>query len=191
VSTESKAFDPRQVIDELIGFVRDKATNAGTRNTAPKPTEQQIENAILSSITTGAKNVTEIVKTISLASGGTWQPTSGQVQTGLAKLVEAELASSKTKSDRKIYSITKHGIEFLARATEGAETEAADKAGASTKTSSNLNWLTCDPEFLKAATKIGPALLDLAQTGTRDQQNRAAAILDQARHDLHVILAEK
>jgi hypothetical protein len=31
----------------------------------------------------------------------------------------------------------------------------------------------------------------MAQTGTRDQQARAAAILESARHELHVILAEK
>jgi DNA-binding PadR family transcriptional regulator len=191
VSTESKAFDPRQVIDELIGFVRDKATNAGARFVAPSPTEQQIEIAILSAIATEPKNVTEIVKAISLASGGTWKPTSGQVQTAVAKLVDAELAASKNKSDRKIYSITKTGIESLAAATKSAETEDANKADASTKTSSNPNWLSCDPTFIKAATKIGPALLDIAQTGTREQQSRAAAILDQARHDLHVILAEK
>ncbi|MEY4061334.1 MAG: hypothetical protein RIQ31_996 [Actinomycetota bacterium] len=187
MSTESKSFDPRQVIDELIGFVRDRASDARTRGFAPKPTNQQIERAVLSAIASNSKNVTEIVKAISLASGATWQPTSGQVQTTLASLVESELATSKNKGDRKVYSITKAGFESLA----AAETEPTVADTAAPKTSKNLSWMTCDPAFLKASSKLGPALLDIAQTGTRDQQARAAAILESARHELHVILAEK
>jgi DNA-binding PadR family transcriptional regulator len=189
VSTESKSFDPRQVIDELIGFVRDRASDARTRGFSPKPTNQQIERAVLSAISTEAKNVTEIVKAISLASGGTWQPTAGQVQSSLAKLIEAESASTKNKGDRKVYSITKTGLEALAAAANQNDDPKADQT--STKNSSSLSWMTCDPHFLKSASKLGPALLDIAQTGTREQQTRAAVVLEKARHDLHVILAEK
>lgn len=191
MSTESKNFDPRQVIDELIGFVRDRASDARTRGFIPKPTSEQIERAILSAIASDSKNVTEIVKAISLASGGTWQPTSGQVQTSLARLGESELVASKTKGDRKVYSITKAGAEALANAANASESEpsAADQSG--TRPSSNWNLMTCDPAFVKAASKLGPVLLDIAQTGTREQQSRAAAILEGARHELHVILAEK
>jgi DNA-binding PadR family transcriptional regulator len=189
VSTESKSFDPRQVIDELIGFVRDRASDARTRGFSPKPTNQQIESAVLSAISTEAKNVTEIVKAISLASGGTWQPTAGQVQTALSGLVETELAGSKTKGDRKVYSITKAGVESLAAAANADDAAFADETAK--KRPSNMAWTNCDPNFLKAASKLSPVLLDLAQTGTREQQTRAAAILENARHDLHVILAEK
>jgi DNA-binding PadR family transcriptional regulator len=187
VSSESKSFDPRQVIDELIGFVRDRASDARSRGVTPKPTSEQIERAILSAIASDSKNVTEIVKAISLASGATWQPTSGQVQTTLASLVASELATSKNKGDRKVYSITKAGVESLA----AAETEPSVSDSAATKPSSNLSWMTCDPAFLKAASKLGPVFLDIAQTGTREQQTRAAVILESARHELHVILAEK
>jgi DNA-binding PadR family transcriptional regulator len=178
-------------MDELIGFVRDRASDARGRGFSPNPTGKQIDNAILNTISTGAKNVTEIVKAISLASGGTWQPTSGQVQTALSGLIERELAASKNKGDRKVYSITKSGVEALAAATNVSAAEASVADSAATKPSSNLTWMTCDPAFLKAASKLGPVLLDIAQTGTRDQQTRAAAILENARHELHVILAEK
>ena len=189
MSTESKNFDPRQVIDELVGFIRDRASDARTRGFAPKPNQQQIQRAILSAIAAEAKNVTEIVKAIGLASGGTWLPTAGEVQTTLAAMVEAELATSKNKADRKIYSITKAGLEALEAATNSEDADVAQNSA--TKSTSNLSWMNCDPGFLKAASKLGPVLLDIAQTGTREQQARAAAILENARHELHVILAEK
>jgi hypothetical protein len=54
----------------------------------------------------------------------------------------------------------------------------------------NFNWMTCDAKFLTAASKLPPVMLDIAQTGSKEQQIKAAAILDKARHDLHVVLAE-
>jgi hypothetical protein len=54
-----------------------------------------------------------------------------------------------------------------------------------------MNLLNCDATFLKSATKLGPVLLDVAQTGTREQQQVAAAALDELRHKLHGILAGK
>jgi hypothetical protein len=38
---------------------------------------------------------------------------------------------------------------------------------------------------------LGPVLIDIAQTASSDQKKRAAEILEEARHRLHVILAEK
>ena len=191
MSTESRAFEPRQIVEELIGFVRDKASEAKSRNFAPKPTGQQVERAILSAISAEAKNVTEIVKTIGIASGGTWQPTAGEVQTTLASLVESGMVASKTKGDRKTYSITKDGAQLLA---DSAENSTAENTAAKPKNGtnmSNLSWLDCNPEFLKATSKLAPAMLDIAQTANRDQQSKAAAVLEKARHELHLILAEK
>ena len=188
MSTESK---PRQIIEELVGFVRDRASDAKSRTFASKPTSLHVERAILSAISSEAKNVTEIVKAIGLASGGTWQPTAGQVQNTLASLIEAGLATSKTKGDRKTYSITKDGQESLAASADEVATDGADAKASYRESMRNLSWLTCDPEFLKAAYKLAPAMLDITQTGTREQQSKAAAVLDKARHELHVILAEK
>ena len=188
MSTESK---PRQIIEELVGFVRDRAAETRSRTFSPKPSSQQVERAILSAISSEARNVTEIVKAIGLASGGTWQPTSGQVQTTLTSLIEAGLVTSKTKGDRKTYIITKDGTQSLAASADEAATDSADAKSSSSKNMRNLSWLTCDPEFLKAASKLAPAMLDVAQTGTREQQSKAAAVLENARHELHVILAEK
>ena len=51
--------------------------------------------------------------------------------------------------------------------------------------------MNCDVSFLKSASKLGPVMLDVAQAGTREQQQAAASVLDEMRTKLHVILAEK
>jgi DNA-binding PadR family transcriptional regulator len=105
----------------------------------------------------------------------------------LAALTEAKKVSAKTDGDRKVYSITKAGKAALkdAAANPVTETTSARASGP------NINLLNCDATFLKSATKLGPVMLDVAQTGTREQQQAAAAVLDEMRHKLHGILAGK
>ena len=94
----------------------------------------------------------------------------------------------KTTADRKTYSITESGKAALDLAKENLDTSAHRVAS---KLNMNFNWMSCDPKFLSSASKLPPVMLDIAQTGTREQQARAAEILDKARHDLHKVLAEK
>ena len=185
MSTTSKNFDPSQMIDELIGFVRNRANDMRGRANKANPNQKQAEAAVLNAIATESKNAAEITRGISLSSGGAWVPTSGEVQATLKLLTESGLATSKTKGDRKIYSITPAGLEALDAADFTEATRDSGEQGYTSK-----GWMTCDRNYLYSATKLGPVLLDLAQTGTRDQQTRAAEILEQARHQLHVILSE-
>jgi DNA-binding PadR family transcriptional regulator len=185
----SKSFDLRELAGELIGLVRDRAKDIASA--AVKPDAAKMQNAVLSTITDEPKNAAEITRAISLASAGAWTPTSGEIQQALATLVERKEASSKLDGDRKVYSITKAGLAALANDTKTADPEGVAAESGSAKFANSLNWPACDPKFLSSASKLGPALLDIAQTGTRDQQARAASILENARHELHVILAEK
>ena len=66
-----------------------------------------------------------------------------------------------------------------------------DKVTVKTKADRKTYWMSCDPKFLSSASKLPPVMLDIAQTGTKEQQARAAEILDKVRHDLHKVLAEK
>mgnify|MGYP006172790331 CR=1 FL=1 len=64
-------------------------------------------------------------------------------------------------------------------------------AGTNRSMGSTKNLMNCDATFLKSASKLGPVMLDVAQTATREQQQAAAAVLDEMRHKLHGILAGK
>jgi DNA-binding PadR family transcriptional regulator len=187
MSNTSKNFDLREVFGDLLSQVKERAMDFGQPRSAAQPTPEMIETAVLASIAETPKNAAELVAALGLSSAGTWAPTVGKIHPVLAALTEAKKVSAKTDGDRKVFSITKAGKAALKDAAETPieETKAARPNGP------NMNLLNCDATFLKSATKLGPVMLDVAQTGTRDQQQAAAAVLDEMRHKLHVILAGK
>jgi DNA-binding PadR family transcriptional regulator len=189
VSTASSNFDPRQAIEGLFGYVKDMATNTIKTGVKSQPDSARVEAAVLAALESGSKTAAQIAKAIGLSGGGTWTPTDGQVNKALATLLDTESVSAKTKGDRKTYSLTKKGEAALDDARE--KMNEAPSESSTSKMNMNFNWMTCDPNFLTAASKLPPVMLDIAQTGSKEQQAKAAAILDKARHDLHVALAEK
>ena len=178
-------FDLKELVGDLLNLVKDRAKDAAAQVT--KPDAERIKSAVLSTIADEAKNAAEITRTLSLASAGAWNPTNAEVQQSLNALVDGKLASSKVDGDRKVYSITKAGKAALKNAPQATEAP-----GHTTDAKSKFKaTLSANPEFLKAASKLGPVMLDLAKTGTPGQQKTAAAVLDETRHKLHQILAEK
>jgi DNA-binding PadR family transcriptional regulator len=183
----SKNFDLREVFGDLLNQVKERAMDFGQTRSAAQPTSEMIEVAVLASISEAPKNAAEIVAAIGLSSAGIWVPTVGKIHPVLAALTEAKKVSAKTDGDRKVYAITKAGKATLKEAAANPVTETT-----SARTSGpNMNLLSCDASFLKSATKLGPVMLDVAQTGTREQQQAAAAVLDEMRDKLHGILAGK
>ena len=186
VSTSPKNFDLRELVGDLVTLVKDRAKDVGQSRGTAQPSAEQIELAILATITETPKNATEIVAALALAGAGVWAPSTGKIHPVLAKLAEDKKVTAKTDGDRKVYSITKAGKSALKDVAENPATDNATGATGSTK-----NLMNCDATFLKSASKLGPVMLDVAQTGTREQQQAAAAVLDEMRHKLHGILAGK
>jgi DNA-binding PadR family transcriptional regulator len=186
-----KNFDLRELVGGFLTVVKDRVGQTPSSSSSKRPAEAQLKTAILAAISLEAKNSQEIVTAIALSSGGALTPTQGQVQTSLALLSEEKLVSSKTVADRKVFSITKSGKETLKEAGENPISEDHDSdAGQSRFNWPTMNVLSCDATLLKAASKLAPVMLDLAQTASNEQQKLAAKVLDDARHKLHVILAE-
>jgi DNA-binding PadR family transcriptional regulator len=191
MSASSKTFDLRELLGDLFSIVKERAAQASSSSSSKTPAEAQLKTAILASISVEARNTQEIMTAIALSSGGALRPTSGQVQTNLNLLSEDKLVSSKTDGDRKVYAITKIGKDALKSAaiTTPTDDRQSDE-GESRYEWSTMNLLGCDATLLKAASKLAPVLIDLAQTASREQQKHAAKVLDEARHKLHRILAE-
>ena len=190
MSTSPKNFDLRELVGDLVTLVKDRAKDVGQSRGTAQPSAEQIELAILATITETSKNATEIVAALALAGAGFWAPSTGKIHPVLAKLTEDKKVTAKTDGDRKVYSITKAGKSALKDAAENPATESATN-GATGATGSTKHLMNCDASFLKSASKLGPVMLDVAQTGTREQQQAAAAVLDEMRHKLHGILAGK
>ena len=186
-------FDLSETLAELKDFVRARA-GAVAGQTQHKPTPEQIQTAVLSALVGSPKNAAQVVATMSLASAGGTSLSSAQVHPVLARLVEAKLVTAKNKNDRKVFSITELGREFLddasAKVSENQAAEDSANAGSKTGWGSTKDWLQFDPNFMKAAAKLAAAVSDVAKTGTRAQQEKATKVLEEARRQLHVILAE-
>ncbi len=191
MSESSKNSELRELLGDLVSVVRERAgkafSSSSSSSSSKMPAEAQLKTAILASISIEAKNAQEMISAIVVSSGGALRPTSGQVQTTLSSLSEEKLVSSKTDGDRKVYTITKAGKAALKEAAAKPVNESASAR----PSMPNMNLLNCDATFLKSATKLGPVMLDVAQTGTPEQQQAAAAALDDMRHKLHGILAGK
>ena len=177
----------RELVGDLVTLVKDRASDVGQVRGSAQPNSEQIELAILATLVDGPKNASDIVSALSLASAGAWAPTTGKIHPALAKLTEDKKVSAKTEGDRKVYTITKAGKSAL----KDGVAQPAPEVGATRTAGSTRNLMSCDASFLKSASKLGPVMLDVAQTGTREQQQAAAAVLDEMRNKLHFILAEK
>jgi DNA-binding PadR family transcriptional regulator len=187
MSNTTKNFDLREVFGDLMNQVKERALDFGQPRSAAQPTSSQIEIAVLATLSENPKNATDVVAALALTSAGIWAPTVGKIHPVLTTLTEAKKVSAKTEGDRKVYSITKAGKAAIKEAAANPVTETASAR----QGSQTMNLLNCDATFLKSASKLGPVMLDVAQTGTREQQQAAAAVLDEMRNKLHVILAEK
>ena len=188
-------FDLSEVLNEMKDFVRAR-TGAAMQHVQPKPSAEQLEHAVLSALAAGPKNAAQVVAAISLASAGISSLTAAQVHPVLAKLTDAGFLKAKAKDDRKVFSITELGLEALATAGEKLADEAAEaedsasSSGSKPSWGSAKDWIQFDPNFMRSAAKLAPAVSDVAKTGTRTQQEQASKVLEEARRQLHLILAE-
>jgi DNA-binding PadR family transcriptional regulator len=192
LNSSSNGFDLRQVVGELKEFVTSR--NWDSKASAVEPSSTQIEMAILAALASGPKNAHQTIDALLVASAGTLSVGAAQIHPALNTLSEAGSVSGETVDDRKVFSITNLGLEALAAAAKADENEtensAPGNAHSGQKTFTSPSWLKFDPEFLKAASQLAPVISDLAKTGTRAQQEQATKILQDARHQLHKILAE-
>ncbi len=176
---------------DLASAVRERVEDFTSRANIAPTSKEAIETAVLASLEGDSKNAHQVLESLFVASAGKLNATSGSVQSALNALVERELAKSKAKGDRKVYSLTDAGKDALKQAKVDAANADQSSAKTSAKSSARtMSFVSLDPKFVSSATKLGPVLIDIAQTGTREQQAKAIEILEKARKQLHVILAD-
>lgn len=179
----------RDSVSSLLNTIRNSVGTLTQSATAAAPDVRHQEIAVLQALAAAPLNLSQIETAVAAASAGAWTPSTGTLSTLLDQLVAAEEVTAKVTKDRKVFTITASGKQALA--DHLANPTAAD-SDTGTWTLPNLGNLPgCDPRFIKEAAKLTPVLWDLAQTGTRDQQAKATELLEQARHQLHQILAAK
>ncbi|MEY4423486.1 MAG: hypothetical protein RLZZ258_589 [Actinomycetota bacterium] len=183
MSTSGKNFDLNAIASDVVAAVRSGFSDLRNPSTNREPDSDAIKVAVLSVIEHEALNAIQISAAIRLANAGLWVPSSGVIHSTLNELIASKLATAQVDGDRKTYAITKAGKKALATALEAPVSEAE---APNSKSDSN-----CNASFIYSASKLGPVLIDIAQTATSEQKKKAAEVLEEVRHRLHVILAEK
>ncbi|MER3390707.1 MAG: PadR family transcriptional regulator [Microcella sp.] len=145
-----------------------------------------IRSAILVALLDGAKNGHQVMQAIGARMPGSRTPSAGAVYPMLQQLTDEGLVSSEQHDDRRVYSLTEAGHAVASEAAESMHETGRDD-----------DWQSRIPRFRehsralpKAGVKLAQAASQVAQSGTVQQQERAATLLDETRRALYAILAE-
>jgi DNA-binding PadR family transcriptional regulator len=140
-----------------------------------------IRAAILVELATAPMHGYQIIQAIETRSHGTWKPSPGSIYPTLQLLADEGLVTAEQVGERKVYSLTEAGQAAAAESTTGEQPWQARKAEHFERRSA----------LPKAGAKLAQAAAQVASSGTLEQNERAVAIIDDARRKLYAILAEE
>lgn len=180
-----------------------------------------LRTAILSALGGDPKNGHQVMQAIAAASGGAWMPTAGQVYPMLQQLTDEGLLSAHIDGERTVYALTDAGRAAATAHETASAHDAEGRTGSRDSWPSAgwplPGWTKPDwsmPDWAdrmsghindrmaehrtehttavpRAGAKLAQAAAQVASTGTKQQQVRAAALLDETRRALYAILAEE
>ena len=184
--------DIRSAVESIRDAVMSSDFGRFASNLTKGESHADLRASILTAVTDEPKNGHQIMQAIGEASNGEWMPAASHVYPLLAQLTDEGLLSAKVKGERTTYTLTDAGREALASATEDDSPTSASQ-GSTAKMMRDWKmpkWDDANAAVPKAGAKLAQAAAQVAQSGSRDQKERAAALLDETRRKLYAILAE-
>ncbi len=184
--------DIRSAVESIRDAVMSSDFGRFASNLTKGESHADLRASILTAVTDEPKNGHQIMQAIGEASNGEWMPAASHVYPLLAQLTDEGLLSAKVKGERTTYTLTDTGREALASATEDDSPTSASQ-GSTAKMMRDWKmpkWDDANAAVPKAGAKLAQAAAQVAQSGSRDQKERAAALLDETRRKLYAILAE-
>ncbi|MET9295087.1 PadR family transcriptional regulator [Streptomyces sp. NPDC003077] len=121
----------------------------------------------------------EMIQEIAERSGGAWKPSPGSVYPTLQLLEDEGLITSATEGGKKLFSLTETGTAEAGNGPD-APWEAAGRG---------IDWEAMH-EIRKAGGGLIEAFKQVWDTGTPEQREKAIAVVNKARKELYLILAE-
>ncbi|MDR6969790.1 PadR family transcriptional regulator [Leifsonia shinshuensis] len=142
-----------------------------------------VRAAVLSLLSEKPMHGYQIIREIEERSGGSWKPSAGSVYPTLQLLADEGLITAEESNGRKTYALTEAGRE-VAAAEAGTPWQGEGTATAGGRRPMNGGTLP------KAGVELAQAAAQVHRTGTPEQVQEAAAVLDEARRRLYSILAQ-
>lgn len=170
----------RENVRQFGGFSPEQVRQSGLLN------EEGLRAAILKALAADGKTGKEIMDAIQEHSHSNFRPTAGTIYPLLESMTDEGLVSSIIKKDRKVYSLTKAGSSAAA---ELPETPTPDAEAETQNAWSTPKWVDLRGVIPVAAGRLAKVSAEVAKFGTKQQQEAAAAAIDEARRKLHQILA--
>ncbi|MFF3334979.1 PadR family transcriptional regulator [Streptomyces sp. NPDC002888] len=122
----------------------------------------------------------EMIQEIAERSGGAWKPSPGSVYPTLQLLEDEGLITSESEGGKKLFSLTEAG---RAAADEGPDAP-WEEAGR------GVDWEALG-EIRQAGFGLMEAFGQVWKTGSKEQREKALAVINEARKKLYLILADE
>ncbi len=122
----------------------------------------------------------QIIHEIEERSGGAWKPSAGSVYPTLQLLADEGLIVAEESNDRKIYSLTEAGREVVSGSDSTAPWDMSGESSTRTRHGA----------LPRAGVELAQAAAQVQRSGTVEQRQEAATILDDARRRLYSLLAQ-
>lgn len=182
-----QGFDLRSALNELrnsiskfSGFSPAHVQRAGATD------DEALRRLILEALLGGQKTGHEIM-IFAAENPKNISATSGRIYPLLENMQDLGLVSASVKKDRKVFSITPTGKDFLSKFDDEPEVEPE----VATVSGFGPNWIDLTAEIARSAKRLAMVSYQAANTGSKEQQSRAAAAIDEATRAIHQILSEK
>ncbi|MEU2440564.1 PadR family transcriptional regulator [Streptomyces rubradiris] len=122
----------------------------------------------------------EMIQEIAERSGGAWKPSPGSVYPTLQLLEDEGLIASRSEGGKKLFALTESG---RAAAEEGPDAPWEEA-------SRGVDWEALG-EIRQAGFGLMEAFGQVWKTGSKEQREKALAVLNDARKKLYLILADE
>ncbi|MFC0494804.1 PadR family transcriptional regulator [Streptomyces mutabilis] len=122
----------------------------------------------------------EMIQEIAERSGGAWKPSPGSVYPTLQLLEDEGLIASESEGGKKLFALTEAG---RATAEEGPEAPWEEA-------SRGVDWEALS-EIRQAGFGLMEAIGQVWKTGSKEQREKALAVIGDARKKLYLILADE
>ncbi|GGV60746.1 hypothetical protein GCM10010294_10110 [Streptomyces griseoloalbus] len=122
----------------------------------------------------------EMIQEIAERSGGAWKPSPGSVYPTLQLLEDEGLIVSESEGGKKLFSLTEAGRTAVEGGPEAPWEEA----------SRGVDWEALS-EIRQAGFGLMEAFGQVWKTGSKDQRDKALAVINDARKKLYLILADE
>ncbi len=188
MSSRKNSFDIRPILDSISDTIRSAGDSmSSSMRPAEVWTESGLRTAILRALVSGPKTGHDIIGNIHEANSWGIKPAAAKVYPLLESLLDELLVSVAVVKDRKVYTLTKAGTTAEKLLTdEPMSGEAAAGSGWDM-----TQWADLNGNLTTASRRLARTAFDVARHGTKEQQEAAAVVIDDARRKLNEILAAK